>query len=146
MLQTMSEVDASVVFHRIRSGAKADAILRHIKDGSLILQISVVPPRLTRFEFPYIADIPSSILGSMYFRSHVFHAIQAVDRPVLASQPYLIAHQSNYAMPVFAAEMADPLLAQAKPLNWTRVSANDALLRKLLKAYFMFKYPWEYIF
>jgi hypothetical protein len=131
MMQTMNE---------------ADAIVRHVRDGNLILELSVVPPRLTRFPFPYIASVPSKLLESRYFRSHMFHAVQTVDRPFLAKEDDLIARQSNYATPFFAAEMADPLLSQAKPSIWTSVSSNDVLLRKLLEAYFMFEYPWEYIF
>jgi hypothetical protein len=146
MMQNMDEADAAEVFRRIRSGARADAIVRHVREGNLILQLSVVPPRLTRFRFPYISSLPPNLLGSSYFSSHVFHAVQTVDRPSQANEDRLIARQSNYSTPIFAADMADPLLSQTKPTTWTRVSANDALMRKLLEAYFMFEYPWEYIF
>jgi hypothetical protein len=146
MMQTMSETDAAEIFHRVRSGATADAIVRHVNEGNLVLELSVVPPRLTRFQFPYITSVPPKLHGSRYFCSHVFHAVQAVDWPSPADKLNLIARQSNYTTPFFAAEIADPLLSKAKPSIWTRVSSNDVLLRKLLEAYFMFEYPWEYIF
>ena len=146
MMQTMSEDDAAEIFRRVRSGAKADAIVRHVRDGNLILELSVVPPRLTRFQFPCISSIPSKLLESRYFRSHMFCAVQTVNRPILAEEDNRVARKSNYTAPFFTAEMADPLLSQAKPSIWTRVSSNDVLLRKLLAACFMFEYPWEYIF
>ena len=146
MMQTMDEVDAAEIFRRVRSGAKADAIVRHVKDGNLILELSLVPPKLTRFQFPYITSVPAKLFESMYFRSHMFHAVQTVDQPSSPQEDNLTARQSNYTMPFFAAEMVDPLLSQAKPSIWTRVFSNDVLLRKLLESYFMFEYPWEYIF
>jgi hypothetical protein len=146
MMQTMDEADAAEVFRRLRSGATADAIVRHVRDGNLVLQLSVEPPKLTRFQFPYIISLPPKLLKSSYFCSHVFYAIQTVDRPSLTDEDRLIARQTNYSTPIFAAEMADPLLSQTKPSSWTRVSSNDVLLRKLLEAYFIFEYSWEYIF
>jgi hypothetical protein len=147
MLQTMTEQDAADVFRRIRSGAKAEALVRHVQEGSLVLGLSVAPETRIRYEFPYMATIPAALRESIYFRSHVFDALQTLDSaPSFATQANLVARQSNYAKPLFAAEMVDPLLAEARPSQWTQVSSNDLLLRKLLEGYFMFEYPWDFIF
>jgi hypothetical protein len=147
MLSTMSEQDAADVFRRIRSGANAEALVRHVQEGSLVLGLSLGPETRTRFEFPYRAAIPAALRESIYFRSHVFDAIQLLDPTSASALPAnAIARQSNYARPFFAAEMVDPLLADARPSQWTQVSSNDLLLRKLLEGYFMFEYSWNFIF
>jgi hypothetical protein len=146
MLQTMSERDAADVFRRIRSGAKAEALVRHVQEGSLVLGLSLAPETRTRYEFPYMATIPPALRESIYFQSHVFDAIQTLEDNTHATRPNQIALQSNYSKPLLAAEMVDPLLAEARPSQWTQVSSNDLLLRKLLEGYFMFEYPWEFIF
>jgi hypothetical protein len=147
MLQTMTEQDAADVFRRIRNGAKAEALVRHVQEGSLVLGLSVAPETRIRYEFPYMATIPAALRESIYFRSHDFDALQTLDSaPSFATHANLVARQSNYAKPLFAAEMVDPLLAEARPSQWTQVSSNDLLLRKLLEGYFMFEYPWDFIF
>jgi hypothetical protein len=148
MLQTMSERDAADVFRRIRGGAKPEALVRHVQEGSLVLGLSITPKvqMQTRYEFPYLAAIPAALRESIYFRSHLFDAIQALDQTTEPPHANQVARQSNYSKPLFAAEMADPLLADVRPSQWTSVSTNDLLMRKLLEGYFMFEYPWEFIF
>jgi hypothetical protein len=147
MLSTMPEHDAADVFRRIRSGANAEALVRHVQEGSLVLGLSLAPRARPRFEFPYRATIPAALRESIYFRSHVFDAVQVLDAPS-AAVPHanVISRQSNYAKPLFAAEMVDPLLTDARPSQWTQVSSNDGLLRKLLEGYFMFEYSWDFVF
>ncbi|KAH5549732.1 hypothetical protein HBI27_015420 [Parastagonospora nodorum] len=146
MLQTMNEQDAGDVFRRIRTGAKAESLVRHIQESSLVLGLSLAPETHTRYEFPYLATIPPALQESIYFRSHIFDALQALDQAPDMPHANLVARQSNYSKPLFAAEMADPLLSDVKPSQWTAVSTNDSLMRKLLEGYFMFEYPWEFIF
>ncbi|KAH5222640.1 hypothetical protein HBI82_000920 [Parastagonospora nodorum] len=43
MLQTMNEQDAGDVFRRIRTGAKAESLVRHIQESSLVLGLSLAP-------------------------------------------------------------------------------------------------------
>lgn len=146
MLQVMPERDAADVFRRIRGGANAEAVVRHVQEGSLLLELALAPETRTRFELPYVSTIPSALLASVYSSSHIFDAIRAIDQSPRASPVSAVAQQSNYAMPLYAAEMVDPLLADAKPSKWTRVSSNDLLLRKLLEGYFTFEYPWQFLF
>jgi hypothetical protein len=145
MLQVMPERDAADVFRRIRGGAKADGIVRHVQEGSLLLELSLTPETRTRYDFPYVPTIPPALLESIYFRSHIFDAIRSHEQSPPGS-PNAVARQSNYAMPLFTAEVVDSLLAEVKPSKWTSVSSNDLLLRKLLEGYFMYEYPWQFIF
>jgi hypothetical protein len=146
LLPLMTEGESAEVVRRIRSGAKAEALVQYVKEGSQLLSLSLPAETRTRYEFPYLTTIPAALRESIYFHSHIFDAIQALDRASDTPHPNMVARQSNYAKPLFAAEMADPLLSEAKPSLWTSVSSNDALLRKLLEGYFMFEYPWEFIF
>src|SRR6185312_9099282 len=86
MLQVMPERDAADVFRRIRTGVSADTIVKHIQEGNLLLELAVAPETRTHFEFPYMASIPPELQGGLYFRSHVFDAIQALDGPAQASR------------------------------------------------------------
>lgn len=145
LLQVMSERDAADIFRRIRSGAKAEGIVRHVQEGNLLLELSLSPETRTRYEFPYTTAMPPALMGSVYFRSHIFDAIQALEHSPPGT-PNVVASQSNYSMPLFAAEMIDSLLSEARPSKWTRVSSNDLLMRKLLEGYFMYEYPWQFLF
>lgn len=45
-------------------------------------------------------------------------------------------HTSSYLKPHHAATLFEPLLANAKPSQWTNVSRDDEMMRGLLSAYF----------
>jgi hypothetical protein len=146
MLQIMNERDAADVFRRIREGGNAEAIVRHVQEGNLIMELSLAPEARTRYEFPYISTLPAALRDNLYFKSQVYEAIQAsaaVDQSAFVRSPVL---ESNYTKPLQAAEIADPLLIDARPSQWTRVSSNDGLLRKLIEGYFKYEYPWGFIF
>jgi hypothetical protein len=59
ILRSRSKLEAFNILHRIRSGADVYTVLRHVKDGDLLLQLSLVPETRYRYEFPYIADMPA---------------------------------------------------------------------------------------
>lgn len=50
--------------------------------------------------------------------------------------------QSTYYKPYHAAELVDPLLDSVKPSEWTTVSSDDVLMRKILASYFLMEYHW----
>ncbi len=43
ILQARPQVVADEVYKRIRKGADPESILRHVKDGDLLLQLALVP-------------------------------------------------------------------------------------------------------
>lgn len=54
--------------------------------------------------------------------------------------------ESAYLKPYHAADIVDPQLEAVKPSDWTTVSANDGLMRRLLGVYFMYGYQWFIFF
>ena len=58
MLQSRPEEESKEIFARIRSGADAGAILRHIRDGDILLQLALVPETRYRYQFPFIKEMP----------------------------------------------------------------------------------------
>ncbi|KAH8632172.1 hypothetical protein IG631_13855 [Alternaria alternata] len=137
MLQTLPERDAADIFHRIRAGANAEAVIRYIQEGSLILELSHVPQASSRFHFPYMDKIPASLQDSTYFQSLVYEAIEASDYHRSTSQTHVALQKSNYARSLSTARMVDNLLEDAQPSHWTSVSSNDRLLRNIIEGYFI---------
>ena len=139
----MSERDAADVFRRIRAGANAEAVVQHVQEGSLIMELSNVPEASSRFHFPYLDKIPPKLQESQYFQSHLYEAIEASGK---GAQGHPALCRSSHAKPFFTAKIVDPLLEETRPSNWTKVSANDRLLRNLLESYFIHQYPRQFFF
>ncbi|KAJ4295913.1 hypothetical protein N0V88_004615 [Collariella sp. IMI 366227] len=57
-LQTRSDQEAEEVFRRIRRGADAFSILRHVNYGDVLVQLALVPEARFRYEFPYLPNMP----------------------------------------------------------------------------------------
>lgn len=146
MLQTMNERDAADVFRRIREGGNAEAIVQHVQEGSLIMELALAPETRTRYEFPYISTLPTALRDNIYFQSQVYEAVQASAAIGGGSLIRLPTFESNYTKPLQAAAIVDPLLVDAKPSQWTRVSSNDSLMRKLIEGYIKYEYPWGFVF
>jgi hypothetical protein len=117
-----------------------EAILRQVKDGDLLLQLALVPETETRYEFPYIAEMPRflQIPDNMYLGSLIYEETLSSSKPSLRSKWF----QTAYLKPYHAAELVDPQLSGATPSKWTSISSNDDLLRNFLEAYFLHDYPW----
>jgi hypothetical protein len=146
-LQNMPERDAADVFRRIRAGANAEAVVQHVQDGSLIMELSIVPEPSSRYRFPYLDKIPSHLQDSTHFRSLVYEAIAASPKQSKQStHGHPTPQRSNYEKPLLAAELIEPLLEDARPSNWTTVSPNDGLMRILLERYFLTQYPGQFFF
>jgi hypothetical protein len=159
MLQIMNDKDAADVFSRIRGGGTAAAIIQDIQQGSLMMGLHMSEVQ-GRYEFPYINHIPTALREHIYFRSKVHKAIEAYKKPNPTSRASAVSHvsptshspatsalgNSNYQNSLLAAKLVEPLLHEAKISKWTQVCSNDALLRQLLEAYFIYEYPWLFTF
>ncbi|KAF2692176.1 hypothetical protein K458DRAFT_286529, partial [Lentithecium fluviatile CBS 122367] len=147
LLQTLPESDAFEILRRIRAGENAEGIVRHVQEGNLLMELSVVPETRLRYQFPYIANMPSALLTpeNKYLSSLLYEAIQAGSPSNEAAPAQSLLEQSPYAKPIHAARMIDPLLEQAKASEWTSVSTNDRLMRRLLEEYFVNEHPWELV-
>jgi hypothetical protein len=147
LLATLSDDEAQGVLRRIRSGADVDTILNQIRAGDLLLQMALIPETRYRYEFPYISDMPESLLlNNPYLDSLVYEAASLYSGPVNQNNftdhrnVSLSRHQSPYLKPLHSAEVIDPLLSAAKPSTWTAVCANDTLMRELLNVYLRCEY------
>jgi len=146
MLQNMPEGDAVNIFHRIRANGNVEETVQHVKEGRLLMELSQVPETRLRYKFPYIADMQTflQIPRNTYLHSLVYEVFQASSQPTYADCGP-VQYRNPYEEPLKAAEMIDPLLADARPSKWTSVSSDDRLLQKLLEGFFINEYPWEFV-
>lgn len=147
ILQTRPERVVQSVLQRIRTGADVHTVLRHVRDGDLLLQLSSMPETHYRYEFPYIADLPASLrftdnpyLQSLLYEG-TFSSPPSIKMLSGSKEPVAECH-CQYLKPYHTAEIVDSKLAAAAPSNWTAVCENDELMRMLLNVYFLHDYPW----
>lgn len=146
LLKTKTETESLEILRRIRSGNDVSSILRHAKDGDLLIQLSLAPEARRRYEFPYITDMPASILVSdnLYLRSFVY------ETTFRAPPSHGFQHESQrqgygddrYLKPYHAAQIVDPVFSNLNISQWTSVTSDNHLLRKLLNSYVMFQHAW----
>ncbi|KIW00564.1 uncharacterized protein PV09_07918 [Verruconis gallopava] len=142
-LRTRTEDESRMVLLKLRAGASPGSIVRQIKDGDLLLQLSLVPETCTRYDFPYISQMPRRLRTptNIYLSSVLYEAACPSTASLSAVGRVSRSYHSPYVKPYHAAEMIDAQLADAKPSNWTAVSSNDAMLRRLLEKFFLHDYP-----
>ncbi|KAK3310454.1 uncharacterized protein B0T15DRAFT_389212 [Chaetomium strumarium] len=157
LLQTRSDKEAEELFRRIRRGADAGSILRHVNYGDVLVQLALVPESRYRFEFPYIPEMPPYLrrADNPYLESEVYEcALRGPSNP--SQQPghrprqllpdsqnvYAVGARDPYLKPYQSAAVVHPWLDSVKPSKWTNVSTDDALMRKILQDYFLLEYDW----
>jgi hypothetical protein len=64
LIRTITKRDAAEVFHCLIAGMDVGSIVKHVMDGSLLMQLSLVPKTTRQFEFTYIAKMPSHLFVS----------------------------------------------------------------------------------
>jgi hypothetical protein len=146
MLQNLPERDAASVFRRIRAGANAEAVIKHIQEGCIVAEASNAPQTSSRFQFPGLDRVPTNLRESIYFRSLVYEAIEASDHDTDTSQSHAALQKRNYGRSFSTARLVDSLLDDSQPSQWTTVSSNDRLLRNILESYFVHQYPRQFFF
>lgn len=155
MLQTRSQKEAEEIFDRIRRGADANTVLRHVEHGDVLIQLSLVPEARLRYEFPYMPTMPEFLqrYDNPYLDSEVYeYALRSTPRPERQQALPGIAHMIDsvdyrdqrdpYYKPYSSARVVHPLLESIKPSKWTLVSNDDALMRKIIHDYFLYEYDW----
>ncbi|KAK4163892.1 hypothetical protein QBC43DRAFT_54916 [Cladorrhinum sp. PSN259] len=162
ILRTRPQPEVDEVVRRIRSGENPANIIRHVENGDLLFQLNVVPEARFRYEFPFRIALPARLQteDNPYFGSLIYQweSRQGFDHP--PGPPLLLSGLGNrakgpdpeeatsdrvpgvYVKPYHAAEVYDPLLDSAEPSKWTSVIKDNALLRNLLRAYFLHDYIW----
>lgn len=163
MLQTRPDKEAEEVFQRIRRGADASSILRHVNYGDVLVQLALVPEARYRYEFPYLPEMPPFLRrpDNPYLDSEVYEcALRGPPGPPGAPRPqYQLPSSSGngmngtlstygpglrdpYLKPYLSATVVHPWLDSVKPSRWTTISSDDALMRKILHDYFLFESDW----
>ncbi|KAF1912974.1 hypothetical protein BDU57DRAFT_340740 [Ampelomyces quisqualis] len=145
LLTTLSDTDSFEVIRRLKAGDDVQRLLNQAKDGDLLMQISLVPETRRRYDLPYVASMPESILNqdNHYLNSVVFQTsfnTPEASRKALTHGAQQSEYHSMYLMPYHAAEMVDPLL-DVSVSGWTSVISDNELLRHLLGAYFVHQHP-----
>jgi len=147
-LRTMSEQDSRAVLDKLRLGADVSTVLRQIKEGDLLLQLSLVPESRRRYEFPYSSTMPAYLQtpDNPYLRSPVY-GITIDDRfvpgpsPSLQPDDRLSHYRGVYVQPYHSATIIDDRLSEVELSRWTSVTADNRLMRKILHAYLLHEYP-----
>lgn len=62
VLRAMSEQESYEVLRHTRASVNPEAILNQVRDGNLLMQLSLVPERRRRYEFPYLHEMPTFLL------------------------------------------------------------------------------------
>lgn len=145
-IRTRDRADVDAIVQQIRSGADADTTLKRIRNGDLLLQLSLAPETKYRYDFPYLREIPSYLLTSDNPYTNTFvHEYSFGQEQKSRDQAALGSLNTNryggtYWTPYHVAELVDPNLEVVKPSLWTTASSDDALMRKLLRLYFIREY------
>jgi hypothetical protein len=118
--------------------------MRHINTGDILLQLHVMPETRYRYVFPYRTRMPTSLLSpnNPYLHSLVHETTFSTSEQQALASSINEKYRAQYLRPLLAAEIVDPRLDSIKPSMWTNVSANDDLMRVILRAYLISEYDW----
>lgn len=161
-MKNLPEQDAQEVLQRVRTGADPGGILQHVKAGGVLIQMAVRPETRLRYEFPYRPEIPAAdIPNNPYLKSIIYEAAslypttQDGEYPRSSGSESISTpganndsanYQSMYLKPFHAAEIVDARLENARCSLWTTVCSDDALMRDLLKVFFLCEYHYTAAF
>ncbi|GAB1321084.1 hypothetical protein MFIFM68171_11294 [Madurella fahalii] len=147
-LRSRPEAESHEIVKRIRSGGDPESILRHIEEADLLLQLAVVPEAKYRYVFPLMQEMPAFLVrpDNPYLNARVYEwttsSASTAQGLLLSDDSRSLEPQSPYFKPYHTAEVVEPLLSSAKPSDWTKVSSDDNLMRKLFGLYFSCEYHW----
>lgn len=158
LLRNLPDRDAQGVLQSIRAGTDFETIVKHVRAGDLLLQMSVRPETRYRYDFPYRSGMPEEYLAdNPYMDSLVYEAaaLYSANGPparskdigsksvtALSSEEY----NSFYLKPLHAATVIEPRLLDAKISAWTSVCDNDTLMRDLLSSWLRCEYSFTAAF
>ncbi len=132
-MKSLSENDAIDVLRRLRAGESMSKIVSQVRDGNLLLQLSLVPETRRLYDPPKFTHIPDFLLTpeNVYLSSAIY---------MTAGQSETSSQDPVYTIPFHAAEVVDPLIDQATAAPWTIVISDNKLLRRLLRGFFQHAY------
>lgn len=144
---TRNQPEVNEILRRVRAGVDVESILRYVKDGDLLLQLHLLPEARLRYTFPDFASWPSLFRdpSDPYLKTQLLDFTNP-DAASLVAGRAPGSHSHIFQIPYHAAEMVDPRLSLVKAATWTSVTANNALVSKLLAIFFQFEYPRTRVF
>ena len=134
---------------KIRRGDDINDVARHIEYADLLLQVSLAPETRYRYVFPISPSMPAHLLqpSNAYLDSLIYEWVwpQTTNPPTSPiRRPREASDEADapYLKPYHAAEIIDARLSAAEPSKWTTVCRDDALMRRLLSAFFLQDHDW----
>lgn len=154
ILRNRESQEANAVLQKVRAGEEVANIVKSFHDVDLLLQLRQQPPDRPRYEFPYRPEWPSFLLddgaSSSYLDSILYQTVvaQAAARQSPSTDPEATRSEVSqiYLFPYHSVTLVDPRLDSADVAQWTRVSSDNMMLRRLLKIYFIYEYPFHPFF
>jgi hypothetical protein len=164
----MPEHDSSEVLRRIRSGIDPESIVDQIKEGNLLIQLSLGPEVRRRYELPFIFELPHHLrvannpylasplyqAGSIPSSSHIGASTgtRKVQKSGISHDQHCQENRRPYAdvangddmiymMPYHTVQMVEPQIDQITAPYWTQVISDNQLLRRLICSYFLYPHP-----
>lgn len=161
ILQTRPEHDIPAILHRIRAGVDVEDVVRFVREGDILIQLSVTPQTEFQYTFPHVPRMPRSLVGNTtipYMNSLIARrTLEPSEGPhsgektnpmaikgLVSSAPMDVDIETwrSYRIPYHAVELVDPRLSSIKASRWTAVTSDDTIVQKLLEAYFLFDYTF----
>jgi hypothetical protein len=146
VLRSRPYEEAADIFRRLRAGASVEALMQHVKSANLLLQLSVTPQTRYRYSMSGILDIPDILktANNPYMGSIVYRMKSNSEWPSSSSAPNpgpgISDYRAIYDAPYHTARLTNVDIDAAIPSKWTNVTADDQVLRELLRCYFKTSY------
>lgn len=159
MIRSMPEQDVAEIIRRLKAGMDAATIVSYVRDGNLLVQLSLTPETTRRYEFPLVTEMPYHLyiggnpyLESLYHRSLFPRSTSGSENSSQETEVQGVKkdnrrvvdndiHHSAYEMPYHTAQMVEPLMEKVTAAPWTRVISDDHLFRRLISSYFCHPHP-----
>lgn len=120
LLRDRTAEEATALLGRIRSGIAPEAIVQQIDHGDLLVQMHLAPETNYRYEFPYLAYMPSMLLTrrNRYLRSFILGPPWQQPEPGnqrlgTANEPLPSSMETVYLKPYHNARIVEPTLDDA---------------------------------
>lgn len=141
LIQTRPDNESLEILRRIKMGADVESILRHIRDGDLLVQLSIQPETRLRYTLPYSDSLPEFLLvpdnpylGTPLYEA-TFKAPSSSPSTLNPSETGTSKCMDPYMKPSHAAEVVEPILDHVYARQWTNIISEDGLFRRLIAVY-----------
>ena len=140
MLQARPDEDLTRILKLVKAGYGVQAMLKHIREADLLLQIALKPEQRRRYEFPFNTKWPEFLRqdSNPYLETSFYEA----DRPLPDNLTLEKKSDIVFDIPYHASTLIEPLLTNVRISKWTTVTSDESMLTSLLEHYFQHAYPF----